>query len=60
MLAVIVVAAGIVVPAASTSTSTPAFADAPTRPNILFLLTDDMALSDLSVMPHVKALLAEA
>jgi N-acetylglucosamine-6-sulfatase len=59
MLAVIVVAVGIVVPATSTSTSTPAFADAPTRPNILFLLTDDMALSDLSAMPHVKALLAE-
>jgi arylsulfatase A-like enzyme len=57
MLAVIVVAVGIVAPA--TSTSTPAFAAAPTRPNILFLLTDDMAYSDLAVMPHVKALLAE-
>ncbi|MGZ4689503.1 MAG: sulfatase-like hydrolase/transferase [Acidimicrobiia bacterium] len=53
MVAVVTVTAGVFVPAAS------AQAGASSRPNILFVLTDDMALSDLSAMPHVRSLLAE-
>ena len=49
------VAAGVGVPAASAS----AAPNERTRPNILFVLTDDMAKSDLSVMPNVRALLAD-
>ncbi len=54
MVAAVIVAIGTGLPAASASTSTPAG-----RPNILFVLTDDMAKSELSVMPHVRALLAD-
>ena len=31
----------------------------PTRPNILFVLTDDMMASDLSSMPQTRELLAD-
>lgn len=30
-----------------------------TKPNILFVLTDDMAYSDLAAMPHVRALITD-
>ena len=29
------------------------------RPNILFLLTDDLNLDEISVMPHLKSLLSD-
>lgn len=32
---------------------------APSRPNVLFLLTDDLRLSDISVMPNLKKLLID-
>ena len=53
MLGLVVVAAGISIGAPHTEATNTA------RPNILFVLTDDMALSDLSAMPHVHQLLAE-
>ncbi len=61
LIALAVALAGIVLGApqtrASDTLAMTAASDA-TRPNILFLLTDDMAYSELSVMPHVRALLA--
>ena len=36
-----------------------AAAPPPAKPNIIFILTDDMALGDLSVMPKLKALVAD-
>lgn len=50
---------GLVVVAAGISLGTPhTHAVNVARPNILFVLTDDMALSDLAAMPHVHKLLA--
>jgi arylsulfatase A-like enzyme len=45
-----------VLPAAATTTSTAAPRG---RPNILFVLTDDMAYGDLDSMPHVHELVAD-
>jgi arylsulfatase A-like enzyme len=56
VVAIIVVAAGVRL---TTSSPDSAGASDRSRPNILFVLTDDMAKSELSVMPHVRALLAE-
>jgi N-acetylglucosamine-6-sulfatase len=49
----------IVAVAAVNLDAAPAPGAEPPRPNILFVLTDDMAKSDLAVMPHVRSLLAE-
>ena len=56
MVVVIVVAAGVRL---TTTSDVSAGATGRDRPNILFILTDDMAKSDLSAMPHVRSLLTE-
>jgi N-acetylglucosamine-6-sulfatase len=56
---VVTMVVGVAVVAAGISLGAPTgHAGSVTRPNILFVLTDDMALSDLSVMPHVRSLIA--
>ena len=51
---------GVLVVAAGISLGSPSAPAGPaSRPNILFVLTDDMAKSELAVMPHVRSLLAE-
>jgi arylsulfatase A-like enzyme len=55
---IVTVTLGLVVVAAGISLGTPRTeATKGARPNILFVLTDDMALSDLASMPHVGKLL---
>lgn len=55
---IVTVTLGLVVVAAGISLGTPhTEATKGARPNILFVLTDDMALSDLASMPHVGKLL---
>lgn len=58
--ATLAVIMGVIVVAAGVSLGAPrAPAGERSRPNILFVLTDDMAKSELAVMPHVRSLLAE-
>ena len=57
---VVTVMLGLIVVAAGISLGTPPTeATNGTRPNILFVLTDDMAFSDLAAMPHVHKLLEQ-
>jgi arylsulfatase A-like enzyme len=57
-LAAGLVALAIASSAGPAGASAPAAAS-PTRPNILFVLTDDMAVGDLQYMPHTTALVAD-
>jgi arylsulfatase A-like enzyme len=61
-VAVLLAAVGASVVAGPSAGDSPAAstvrAKAKPRPNIVFILTDDMAKSDLAYMPHVKKLLA--
>ena len=54
---VALVALALVLPAAS-ATARPTTADRDGRPNILVVMTDDMAATDLAMMPNVQRLLA--
>jgi N-acetylglucosamine-6-sulfatase len=57
LFAVVIVAVGVGLPASAASARV---RDGErNRPNILFVLTDDMAKSELAVMPHVRDLLAD-
>lgn len=56
ILAAVALATGLAAPPAS---ARPAGADTDGRPNILVVMTDDMATTDLKFMPNVRRLVAE-